>query len=194
MRRIVTFNNVSADGYFADAHGELGWTNPDPKLSAYVMSGQNIDTALFGRVTYEHFEAFWPAASADPDLPKELRVFADSLDAMRKIVYSRTRKSVTWKNSELAPKFVAKDVERLKAARGGDIIVFGSGTIVRELTAHGLVDEYVFIVNPVLLGSGQSFLRESEKATRVKLLEAKTFASGNVLMRYGRASPRAKRK
>src|SRR5712691_3748533 len=101
MRRIVTFNNVSADGYFAGIDGGLDWVVPDPDLSKSVMEAGRVDTGLFGRVTYQQFESFWPHAAEDPATPPELRVFADALNKMAKVVFSRTLKRVTWKNSKL---------------------------------------------------------------------------------------------
>lgn len=187
MRRIIAFDNVSADGYFSDVGGTLDWTTPDPELNAHVLnSNGKIDTGLFGRITYEHFEAFWPNAAKDPTLPKDLRAFADSLGDMTKVVYSTTRKDASWKNTKFVHKFDAREVERMKEARGDDIIIFGSGTMVRALTEHALIDEYQLIVNPVILGRGKSLLHDANVGTELELLESKAFASGNVLLRYAR--------
>lgn len=188
MRRIVAFDNVSADGFFSDLEGSLDWATPDPEVNAYVMGqGAPVDTALFGRVTYEHFEAFWPRAAENASLPADLRAFADSLGAMTKIVYSTTRRGVTWKNSRIEPVLRAADVAQLKRAPGGDIIVFGSGSIVSALADHGLIDEFQFVVNPVYLGQGKSLLATSKKHASLRLLDAKPFASGNLLLRYAPA-------
>ncbi len=78
MRRIVTFNNVSADGYFAGIDGGLDWVVDDPESSKSVMETSNVDTVLFGRVTYQQFESFWPNAAEDPATLPRLRVFADA--------------------------------------------------------------------------------------------------------------------
>ncbi len=138
MRRIVTFNNVSADGYFAAADGGLDWVIDDPELSRSVMETSRVDTALFGRVTYQQFESFWPHAAEDPATPPELRVFADALNKMAKVVFSTTLKRVTWKNSRLLHEIVPAEIERMKQEPGDDIIIFGSASIVQKLTEHGL--------------------------------------------------------
>ena len=103
-----------------------------------------------------------------------------------KLVFSRTRQAVTWKNSRLIHELDPREIERLKQQPGKDMMIFGSGTIASLLTQHGLVDEYQFIVGPVLLGSGRPLLGDVSTPTKLKLLEAKEFASGNVRLRYAR--------
>jgi len=198
MRRIVAFNRVSADGYFAAGDGGLGWAVPDPELdraAADNLSGRG--TLLFGRRTYEMFESFWPGALGDGDTSPdphaegrrspEIHAIAVWINEAEKIVFSRTRTEVPWRNSRLIPQFDRAEVEALKRGPGGDIMLFGSGTIASQLTAHGLIDEYQFIVNPLLLGSGHSLIREVPKSLELELVEAKAFPSGNVRLRYVRA-------
>jgi len=101
-----------------------------------------------------------------------------------KVVYSRTRTSVTWKNSRLAGEFDPREVAAMKQQPGRNIMVFGSGAIVSLLAEHDLVDEYQLIVNPVLLGGGQTLVRGLSAPRKVELIEAATYASGNVKLRY----------
>ena len=193
-RRIVAFDNVSADGYFSGAEGQLDWVISDAELQRSIMSGDTgIDTALFGRRTYDQFESFWPRALADPGTAPnphgpgrspESHAFAVALNEMTKVVYSRTRKDVTWHNSRLVRDFDPKAVEAMKKEPGKGIIVFGSGSIAAALTRHRLIDEYHFVVSPVLLGNGRSLLSGLEKKTKLHLQEAKGFSSGVVLLRY----------
>ncbi|MGH9194912.1 MAG: dihydrofolate reductase family protein [Acidimicrobiia bacterium] len=194
MRRIVTFNNVSADGYFAAKDGNLDWVVQDPELDQFVMKeGRAVDTVLFGRVTYEQFESFWPGVAKDPNAPPELLLFAKPLEAMTKVVFSKTRDTVTWKNSRLVRDIVPRDIERMKREEGGDIIVFGSGSVVTALSEYGLVDEYVYTVNPVLLGEGRLLLKGLGAGADLELLQAKPFESGKILMRYARKGPLSRR-
>jgi len=208
MKRIIAFNRVSADGYFSAKDGNLNWVVPDPELDRSVMAsadrsaattpGQDPGTILFGRRTYEMFESFWPRALdgsgevRDPHSPGhasvEMRGMAIWINAAKKVVYSRTRKSVTWSNSRLLPAFDPQEIEAMKRQSGGDILVFGSGSIASLLTQYGLIDEYQLVVSPILLGDGRSLLSGMPKSLRVDLLEAKAFPSGNVLLRYGRSS------
>lgn len=195
MRRIVAFDRVSADGYFASADGGLGWVVPDDEIDrgAAEKLGEN-DTILFGRRTYEMFESFWPkvtAGSSDPHTPgrypPQMLAMADWINQAQKIVFSRTRKEVAWTNSRLRPELDPREVEALKEAPGKGIMLFGSGSVASQLTEHGLVDEYHFIVGPVLLGSGRPLISGVPKTARLELLECRQYPSGNVLLRYGRA-------
>lgn len=197
MRRIVMFNRVSAEGYFAAEDGGLGWVVPEPELDRAAADNLGgTGTLLFGRRTYEMFESFWPHAAdasgtaADPHAPgrsPEMRAMAEWINAATKLVFSRTRKEVTWRNSRLLSELDPGEIEALKSGPGGDIMIFGSGSIVSQLTAHGLIDEYQLVVSPLLLGSGRPVVSGVPKSLKLELVEAKAFPSGNVRLRYARA-------
>jgi len=192
------FNWVTADGYFAAPDGNLDWVVPDEeqaKMAAKDISG--FDTVLFGRRTYEIFEAFWghvvvddAGTVPDPHHPgrrsSEHGAVAIALNNMSKMVFSRTIKEVTWRKSRLLRDFVPREIETKKRQPGKDIIVFGSGSLVSQLTQHGLIDEYQFGVCPILLGSSHSLLSCVSKSLQLELLEAKPLSSGDVMLRYGR--------
>ncbi len=183
MRRVIMLNRVSVDGYFAGPHGEIDWFVRDPEVDKAVHKGAVAGTALFGRTTYELFESVWPKIEADPKAPKEAQETAKGLTQMTKIVFSKTMNSVTWKNSVLQKGHLTDEVRRLKQEDGSDIIIFGSGTIIQQLTTERLIDEYVFVVTPIILGAGK-LLFPGVKKLNLNLSETKYFASGNVLLRY----------
>ncbi len=183
MRKVIMLNRVSVDGYFAGPNGEIDWFVRDPEVDKAVHKGAVIDTALFGRTTYELFESVWPKIEADPKAPKEAQETAKELTQMTKIVFSKTMNNVTWKNSVLRKGNLTDEVRRLKQEDGSGIIIFGSGTIVRQLTTERLIDEYLFVVTPTILGAGK-LLFPGVKKLNLNLSEAKRFASGNVLLRY----------
>ena len=195
MRRIVAFDHVSADGYFTTGQGGLDWVVQEPELERIAESLTGTGTILFGRRTYDMFEMFWPHALDDPKTAPnphaagqrspEMRAMAVWINEAHKLVWSRTRKEVTWRNSRLLGEFDPRAVEAMKKEAGGDMMVFGSGTITSLLTEHGLVDEYQFVVSPVLLGRGRPLLAGLPRSARVALLEARPYASGNVMLRYG---------
>lgn len=183
------FNRVSVDGFFAGPNGEIDWFIADHELdrALHEMRQPNAalpDMVLLGRVTYQLFESVWPKVAADPEAPREARAIADELNQMTKVVFSKTLKEVTWENTRLVKGNVAEEVSRLKQEKGSDILIFGSGTIVRQLTAEGLIDEYLFAVTPVILGIGKPLFKDVKKSN-LKLLETRSFKSGNVLLRYG---------
>jgi dihydrofolate reductase len=199
MRRIVMFNRVSADGYFAALDGNLDWVVPEEQLDkAGADSLSDSDTILLGRRTYDMFESFWPhaldaaATAADPHnagrRSPEIRAMAVWINNATKLVVSKSRKEVTWKNSRLLREVDPREIDAIKRQPGKTIMIFGSGSIVSQLTQHDLIDEYHFIVGPILLGSGQSLVTGVSKRSRLNLFEAKQYPSGNVALRYARTS------
>ena len=199
MRKIIAFDRVSADGYFADASGGLGWTVPEPELDRGAADNlADGGTILFGRRTYEMFESFWPmvAAADGPDAPDphppgrfspELRAMARWIDQATKLVFSRTRTAAPWTNSRILGEFDPAKVEAIKGEPGSNIMIFGSGSIVSQLTEHELIDEYHLVVGPVLLGGGKTLVSGVPASLRLELIEAKPYPNGNVMLRYRRA-------
>jgi dihydrofolate reductase len=197
MRRIVMFNRVSADGYFATADGKLDWVVPEEEIDKAGASAiPGTDTILFGRRTFQMFERFWPqAVDGSPTAPRphgegrsaEMRAMGLFLNDSTKIVFSRTLKEATWKNSRLLHEFDPRQIEEIKQQPGKDIMIFGSGSIVSQLTEHGLIDEYQFVVSPILLGSGRLLLTNVSKTRTVRLREVTKYPSGNVMLSYARA-------
>jgi dihydrofolate reductase len=197
MRTIKMFNRVTPEGFFATADGSLNWVVPDDELDqAAGSSSSSFDTILFGRRTYEMFESFWPRALDDPKTsdphrpgrnPAAMRDMATFINEAQKVVFSRTRNDVRWKNSRLVHEFVAEEIEALKNQPGKNMIIFGSGSIVSLLTEHGLIDEYQLVVSPLFLGSGRPLFDGLTKTTKLDLIEAKPYRSGNVVIRYARA-------
>jgi dihydrofolate reductase len=198
MRPIVAFNRVTADGYFSAPDGNLDWVVPEEELDkAAADSLPGSDTILFGRRTYEMFEAFWPhalddsATAPDPHSARRspaIRAMAIWINEATKLVFSKSLKEVTWRNSRLIHEFDPREIEAMKSKPGKAMMIFGSGSIVSQLTQHGLIDEYHFVVCPILLGSGRLLLTGVPKSSRLKLVEAKEYKSGNVRLRYARPS------
>ena len=190
MRRIVMINLISVDGFFAGPNGELDWMVRDPEVDKALhaprpghLESAGSDTMLLGNVTYTLFENSWPQIARDPNAPEELQKLADEVIGMNKIVFSRTRKEVTWENSKLFHGNLLEEVERLKQGEGTDVIIFGSGTIVQKLTNAGLIDDYFLVLTPVVLGKGKPLFRGVQKQN-LRLLNVQHFDSGNVLLHY----------
>ena len=198
MRRITVFDRVSADGRFADGSGGLGWAVPEPELDRQAASGlERPGTLLFGRRTFEMFEGFWPQAIAAPtegarnphsgQVSPEMRAMGEWLDASAKIVFSRTRTRSSWRRTRFVPEIDADAVAALKAEGEGEIMIFGSGQVVSALTTMGLIDEYRFVVAPVLVGTGRPLIEGVAIHVPLRLEEAKAYPQGNVMLRYVRA-------
>ncbi len=127
-----------------------------------------------------------PARFRTPTIPgrrsREHGAVAIALNSMTKFVFSRTLKDVTWRNSRLLREIDPREIETMKGQPGKAMIIFGSGSIVSQLTQHGLIDEYQFVVCPIFLGSGQPLLSGVSKRLRLDLLEAKPLPSGDVML------------
>ncbi len=183
MRKITMLNRISIDGYFAGPNGEIDWFIHDSEVDRAAHEGGQADTVLFGRVTYELFERYWPKAANDPNLPQEARNTGKELNEMTKIVFSGTLKEVSWENSMLIKGNVTEEVKKLKQGQGKNMIIFGSGTIVQQLSSAGLIDDYWFIITPVILGTGKTLFPGNKKID-LELLKTQHFESGNVLLHY----------
>lgn len=193
-RRIVMFNQVSADGFFSDANGGLDWVVSDPEIHARAVAGMpQTDTILFGRHTYEQFASFWPGALQDLDAAgphgsdkrdPAFAAMARWLNDTKKVVFSTSLTHAAWHNTELLHELDA--LARQKQQPGKNMLIFGSGSLVSQLSEHGLIDEYRFVVCPVLLGAGHNLLGNLAKRISLKLVEAQPFRTGNVMLTYQR--------
>ena len=156
MRRVIAFEQVSLDGYFVDANGDMSWAHKDPadaEWNAFVGSNASGGGALlFGRITYEMMASFWPTPAAMEMLPD----VAEGMNQMPKIVFSRTLEKASWKNTTLMKGDLAAEVRKLKQESGPAITILGSGSIVSQLAQAGLIDEYKVVVNPLVLGKGRT--------------------------------------
>jgi dihydrofolate reductase len=177
--------HVSLDGFAAGPTGELEWAivNDDmyPDVAASLT---NVDTALYGRVTFQMMESYWPNVPADPASTANERHHADWYENVQKVVFSRTLQGVTGKNRHLVKGDIADAVAQLKREPGGDMMIFGSPSIVHALARHGLVDEYRIMVNSVLLGSGTPLFERAEARTDLELVDSRIFDTGVVRLHY----------
>jgi dihydrofolate reductase len=185
MARVIVFENTTLDGYFSDEKGDIRWfkQDDDPEFKAYTEeNASGGGTLLLGRKTYELMKSYWPtpaAKKADPDL-------AQKMNELPKVVFSRTLKDsdAEWENVTIAEEGVAETVRKLKEEKGPDMTVLGSGSVVSQLTDEGLVDEYQFVVNPIVLGQGKTPFDETRDKAPMKLTRTRAFKNGKVLLCY----------
>jgi dihydrofolate reductase len=186
MSKIVVLNRVSLDGYFAStdqATWGMGWFVQDPEVDAFTHQRISADTLLMGGATFRGFEMMWVPALKDPNTPEPMRAIAQELTAMTKVVFSRQLTASDWDNTEFHSDGLEATAERLRASDGADVLVLGSGSIVQQLAAKDLVDEYVIIETPVIAGEGKRMFA-TERTQPLTLLTAKSFGSGNVVLHY----------
>ena len=187
MRKIITTMWVSLDGFIAGPNDEMDWIGElyDEAMGVYEHNFvSSADTLLLGRVTYQSFAGSWPHVPDSPTAPEEEKAYARLINAMQKIVFSRTLESADWNNSQLLREVIPADIERLKQEPGRDIIIYGSASLVHTFTNLGLIDEYQLLVHPVILGSGKPLFQDIKDKVKLKLVNSTTNPSGVIVLSY----------
>ena len=182
MRRLVVFNQLSVDGYFVDAHGDMSWAKDgaDDEFNRFTAErAQTGGVLLFGRVTYEMMESFWPTPEAVRMLPR----VAEQMNKLPKVVFSRKMKEARWNNTTVADDLEGT-IRRMKAQPGPGMAIMGSGKIVSQLAGTGLIDAYELIINPVALGAGRTLFTDVRERVRLRLTESRTFKNGKAFLCY----------
>src|SRR6476660_6426489 len=187
MRKLIVFNHISLDGYFVDASGSMAWAkmdnmdNDDPEYNAFVGENASGDgTLLFGRVTYDLMIKYWPTPMAKQHNP----VVAEGMNNMPKFVFSRTMDKASWNNTTVVKGDPVAEVKKMKQQPGPGMVILGSGTIVSQLAAAGLIDEYHVVVNPIILGKGRTMFEGVKEMRTLKLTKTRSFKSGKVFCCY----------
>jgi dihydrofolate reductase len=188
MRKLGVFNSVSLDGYYTDANNDYSWAREganDPDVVEFTKgNAQGVNALVFGRITYELMAAWWPTPGAAKAMPE----IAKGMNDAPKYVFSRTLDSADWSNTTLLRDDPAAEIARIKQTPGPDMTVLGSGTIVAQLAAAGLIDEVQLMVCPVVLGSGKSQFAGVSGKPWWSLSRSKSFKSGRVFLAYSKNS------
>ena len=185
MARLIVFNQITLDGYFTGEKGDLGWAHDpskqDTEWRAFVADNATGGGVLvFGRITYEMMASYWPTPQAAQNDP----VVAKQMNALPKIVFSKTLAKAEWNNTRVIQGDPAAEMRTLKQAPGPDMVIFGSGTIVARLAEAGLIDEYQLVAFPVVLGKGRTMFEGVSKALPMKRTGCRAFGNGNVVLTY----------
>lgn len=179
MRKLIFSINMTLGGV-ADHRAGIA----DEELHDF-FTGElgKADITLMGRKTYELMADYWPGAEHDTSLPQSMRDFARAFNSIEKIVFSRTLKSVQWNNARLAEGSLVDEVHRLKKMDGKHISV-GSINLATQLTKLNLIDEYWFLIHPVVWGEGRRLFDEGLDKKVLTVVASRTFRSGVVVMHY----------
>ena len=182
MSKIIVTMWTTLDGFIADADGELGWILGDAEMSEYeIKTVGNADTIMFGRKTYQDFAGYWAKVPDNPKADKWEIIFADKINALKKIVFSKSLKKAEWKDSTIVTKIVPEEIKKMKKESKKGIVIYGSASIIQELTKHELIDEYQFLVHPIILEKGIPLFKDK---VNLKLVKSETFNSGVMLLTY----------
>jgi len=179
MRKLIAVINMTLDG-FCD---HMAMIADDEIHQHYNELLSNADTLLYGRITYQLMESYWPTVVKNPTGNKPMDEFAVLIDNISKIVFSRTLKNVDWKNTTLKKEIIKEEILELKQQAGKNILV-GSPSLIVALMQLNLIDEYQFSVQPTILGHGLSLFKNITERINLKLLKTKTFGCGAVTFYY----------
>jgi len=182
MRKLIVFNHVTLDGYFADMNGDMSWAHKqDAEWKAFAAeNASDGGTLVFGRITYDLMASFWPTPLATQIDP----VVAERMNNLPKVVFSRTLDKASWNNTKLVKGDIAAAIRKMKREPGEGMVILGSGSIVAQLAQAGLIDEYQIVVNPIVLGKGKTMFDDIKEKLSLKLIKTRTFGNGNVLLCY----------
>ncbi|TDH26946.1 dihydrofolate reductase [Segetibacter sp. 3557_3] len=179
MRKLIAAMNMTLDG-FCD-HTEMNADDETHQHYNELLRG--ADTLIYGRVTYQLMESYWPAIVELPTGNKPTDEFAVLIDNLTKVVFSRTLKNLEWKTAKLATGDLKEEVSALKEQPGKDILV-GSPSLIVALLNHKLVDEFQLCVHPIVAGKGLLLFKNISNRINLKLLKTKTFRCGVVAFYY----------
>jgi len=177
--------HISLDGFVAGPNGEMNWIKVDEEIFDHV--GKRIsesDTALYGRVTYQMMESYWPTAGDGPDASKHDIEHSQWYKKAHKVVLSKTMKGADVANTTIISDNLADTINEIKQQPGSDILLFGSPTATHALIQLGLIDGYWLFVNPVILGQGIPLFTGIKDKTKLKLLSTQQFTSGVTALDY----------
>jgi dihydrofolate reductase len=185
MRKIISFMHVSLDGFVAGPNGEMNWITVNEEIFDHV--GKRVaetDTALYGRVTYDMMEGYWPTAGDAPDASKHDIEHSAWYKKAHKIVLSKTMKGADLPNTTIISDNITDRLNEIKQQEGSEIALFGSPTATHALMQENLIDGYWLFVNPVILGEGIPLFANIKDKKKLKLLATRQFTSGVTELSY----------
>lgn len=184
MRKIISFMHISLDGFVAGPNGEMDWIKVDEQIFDHV--GKRIiggDTALYGRVTYEMMEGYWPTAADQPTATKHDIEHSKWYSKVHKIVLSRTMKEAAPNTTIISDK-LPEILNEIKQTPGEDILLFGSPTATHSLIHQNLIDGYWLFVNPIILGQGVPLFTDIKEKIKLQLISTQQFTCGVTELNY----------
>ena len=185
MRKIISFMHISLDGFVAGPNGEMNWITVNEEIFDFI--GKRIgetDTALYGRVTYQMMEGYWPTAGDEPDASRHDIQHSNWYKNTNKVVLSKTMKDASLPKTKIISENLSKEINEIKEKGDNEILVFGSPTATHSLIQHNLIDGYWLFVNPIILGQGIPLFTGIKDKIKLNLLNTRQFASGVTELNY----------
>jgi dihydrofolate reductase len=185
VRRLVVFMHVSLDGFVAGPNGEMDWIDVNEEMFGYAgQRTREADTALYGRVTYQMMESYWPTAGDQPTATKHDIEHSKWYNSVAKVVVSKTMKGAKRTNTRIVGDGMTGEIIKLKQQAGKEIVMFGSPSVAHALMSENLIDDYWLFINPILLGQGIPLFKDVRARTALRLVTSHTFASGVACLHY----------
>ncbi|HET8573208.1 MAG TPA: dihydrofolate reductase family protein [Edaphocola sp.] len=188
MRKIISFMHISLDGFVAGPNGEMDWIKVDEEIFDHI--GQRIsksDMALYGRVTYQMMESYWPDAGNRPAATKHDMEHSKWYNHVQKVVLSRTMEDAGLANTKIIRGNLPGSINEIKQSRNdesNDILLFGSPTATHALIQLNLIDGYWLFVNPIILGQGIPLFINMKDKIDLNLLTTRQLSSGVTELNY----------
>jgi dihydrofolate reductase len=187
MRHLIFFMHTSLDGFVAGPNGEMDWIKVDEEMFDFVATmTEKADAALYGRVTYEMMQSYWPNAGEKPNASKHDKEHSAWYNKVSKIVLSKTITDSGLQNTKVISDQLSDNINKIKQQKGGNILIFGSPRASQSLLNEGLIDEFWLFVNPIILGKGMPLFKDITGTTKLKLIASKTLACGVIALHYGK--------
>jgi len=182
---------TTLDGFVAGPDDSMDWLRADNDLMDYEIGlVESAGALLLGRITHADFASYWPAvATGQIDADEGNRRYARRLDRLDKVVASRSGDIAAWPRTRRIEQVTEAEIRQIKGHSDGDVVVYGSLSLIATLNALNAIDEYHLVVNPTLLCSGKPILGADRRPTQLDLLECRPFSSGAVLLRYAASTP-----
>ncbi|HEY4289301.1 MAG TPA: dihydrofolate reductase family protein [Puia sp.] len=188
MRKIISFMHVSLDGFTAGPNGEMDWMKVDQELFDFASQATEMsDLAIYGRVTYQMMDGYWPTAGDKPTASKHTKEHSAWYNKVEKIVLSKTWAGKSIPGTTIIGDDFASQIRSVKEKPGKHIVIFGSPAAVRSMIKEDLVDEFWLMVNPILMGKGIPMFPDLEQRKPLELQEEKRLKSGVVMLKFSRA-------
>ncbi|HLK28062.1 MAG TPA: dihydrofolate reductase family protein [Puia sp.] len=185
MRKLILVVHTSLDGFVAGTKGELDGFQPGEKNMQFVCDlTESADAALFGRISYQLLQAYWPAAKELPDATKGMIAYSNWYNNAQKIVCSKTLSEGGLTKTTIINSNVPDEISKIKAQDGKDILIFGSPSLSQLLMQHNLIDCYWIFINPTIFGQGIPLFKELEKKSNLELIKTKQFPNGEIALQY----------
>lgn len=185
MRKLILVVHLSLDGFVAGTKGELdGFDASDENLDFVCQLTTNADAALFGRISYELLNKYWPVAKDRPNATQAEIAFSNWYNHAQKIVISQTMKETPLNNTVIIHDNIATEINKIREQEGKDLLIFGSPSIAQLCMQYDLIDSYWIFINPVIFGEGIPLFVSPANKAKLKLLSTKKFMNDEIALNY----------